>query len=160
MNFIDNGKISNEYPVVLYYNGDEENLISSVIDNEELSQFIYKKFINLQSYAKTNVLAVTYFSDNDNEETEENVNKHNWTIEELHMLSTRADLKNKLLNDILIEISNIHGDCNTLTKVLMQNGLATSTIINYVRYKAQSYGLMKENVSELVKAEQEITNNI
>ena len=76
------------------------------------------------------------------------------------MLSQRADLKIKLLNDILIEISNIEGDCNTLIRMLMQNGLASSTIINYVRQKAQAYGFMKENVSELVKAVQEHINNL
>ena len=42
----------------------------------------------------------------------------------------------------------------------MQNGLASSTIINYVRQKAQAYGFMKENVSELVKAVQEHINNL
>ena len=160
MNFIDNGNITNEYPVVLYYNGDETNIISSIIDNEEISQFIYRKFINLDSYPKTVIYAVTYFADNDNEDTEEAVNKYKWTVEELHMLSQRADLKIKLLNDILIEISNIEGDCNTLIRMLMQNGLASSTIINYVRQKAQAYGFMKENVSELVKAVQEHINNL
>ena len=160
MNFIDNGNITNEYPVVLYYIGDETNIISSIIDNEEISQFIYRKFINLNSYPKTVIYAVTYFTDDDNEDTEEAVNKYKWTVEELHMLSQRADLKIKLLNDILIEISNIEGDCNTLIRMLMQNGLASSTIINYVRQKAQAYGFMKENVSELVKAVQEHINNL
>ena len=160
MNFIDNGNITNEYPVVLYYNGDEENIISSIIDNEEISQFIYRKFINLDSYPKTVIYAVTYFADDDNEDTEEAVNKYKWTVEELHMLSQRADLKIKLLNDILIKISNIEGDCNTLIRMLIQNGLASSTIINYVRQKAKAYGFMKENVSELVKAVQEHINNL
>ena len=64
MNFIDNGNITNEYPVVLYYNGDETNIISSIIDNEEISQFIYRKFINIDSYPKTVIYAVTYFADN------------------------------------------------------------------------------------------------
>ena len=160
MNFIDNGHITNEYPIVLYYNGDEVNIVSSIIDNEEISQFIYRKFINLNSYPKTVIYAVTYFTDDDNEDTEEAVNKYKWTVEELHMLSQRADLKIKLLNDILIEISNIEGDCNTLIRMLMQNGLASSTIINYVRQKAQAYGFMKENVSELVKAVQEHINNL
>ena len=103
---------------------------------------------------------MTYFADDDNENTEEAVNKYKWTIEELHMLSQRADLKIKLLNDILIEISNIEGDCNTLIRMLMQNGIASSTIINYVRQKAQAYGFMKENVSELVKTVQEHINNL
>lgn len=160
MNFIDNGSIANECPVVLYYNGDEASIMSSIIDNEELSQFIYRKFISLDSYPKTVIYAVTYFSDDDNEDTKETVSKYRWTVEELHMLSQRADLKIKLLNDILIEISNIEGDCDTLIKILMQNGLAPSTIINYVRQKAQAYGFMKENVSELVKAVQEHIDNL
>ena len=124
-----------------------------------MSQYIYKNFITLHSYAKTNIYAVTYFSD-DNAKTEETVEKRTWHIEELHMLQNRQDLCMKLLNDILIEISNERGNCETLVKELLQNNLSTTTIINYVRYKAQTYNMMKENVKELVNTVQNIINNI
>lgn len=159
VNFIDNGNIRNEYPIVIYYDGQENNIVSSIIDESELSQYIYRNFITPHSYAKTNIYAVTYFSD-DNSETEETVTKRMWRIEDLHMLSDRQDLCNKLLNDILIEITNERGNCETLIKELLQNNLSTTTIINYVRYKAQTYNMMKENIKILVNTAQEIINNI
>lgn len=159
VNFIDNGNIRNEYPIVIYYNGKEDGIVSSIVDEPELSQYIYKNFITPHSYAKTNIYAVTYFSD-DNVETEETVTKRMWRIEELHMLQNRQDLCTKLLNDILIEISNERGNCETLVKELLQNNLSTTTIVNYVRYKGQIYNMMKENIKELVNTVQNIINNI
>ena len=80
--------------------------------------------------------------------------------EVLESLDRLGEKLQQLRDENTQQKSKIEGDCNTLIRMLMQNGLASSTIINYVRQKAQAYGFMKENVSELVKAVQEHINNL
>lgn len=160
INFIDNGKIRNEYPVVIYYNGDEDALLPTIVNDEELSQYIYRNFITLKSYSKTNIYAVTYFSDDDDEDSTETVSKHTWRIEDINMLSINSDAKIKLLNDILTEITNDNGECKNLIKNLLQHKICATTIMNYVRYKAQTYQFAKDNIRELVKTAEEMIKTI
>ena len=160
MNFIDNGKIRNEYPVVIYYNGDEDALLNNIFNNEELSQYIYRNFINLKSYPKTNIYAVTYFSDGDDVDGIEIVNKHIWKIEDINMLKVNNDIKIKLLNDILTEITDDNDNCENLIKKLLHNKICTTTIVNYVRYKSQTYQFAKDNIRELVKTTEEMIKTI
>ena len=155
LNFKINGQIINDYPVVLYYNGDEESISNSFIENEELYDYIYRNLVTLKAYSHSEILDITYFSEDDNEGTEEKIDKHRWKIDELLMLSSHPDLKIKLLNDILIDIVNETDDTDTLIKKLKDNGLTNSTIVNFIRYKAQHYGFNNDNVVELVREIQE-----
>lgn len=159
MNFIDDGKIRNEYPVVMYYNGNEDELFNNIFNNEELSQYIYRNFITPKSYPKTNIYAVSYLCDGDIDGIEI-VNKHTWRIEDINMLNANFPVKLKLLNDILIEITNDSGDCKTLIKKLLQHNICATTIVNYIRYKAQTYQFVQDNICELVKASEEMIKTI
>lgn len=147
--------VINDYPVVLYYNGDESQITSSFVENEELYNYIRENLLTLKAYSNSIVLDITYFTDDDNEDTEEHVNKHSWKIDELFPLFKYPDLKSKLLNDILIDITSETNETRTSIRKLLEEGLAPSTIVNYVRYKSQQYNFNSENTIELVKEIQE-----
>jgi hypothetical protein len=147
--------VINDYPVVLYYNGDESQITSSFVENEELYNYICENLLTLKAYSNSIILDITYFTDDDNEDTEEHVNKHSWKIDELFPLSKYPDLKSKLLNDILIDITSETNETRTSIRKLLEEGLAPSTIVNYVRYKSQQYNFNSENTIELVKEIQE-----
>lgn len=147
--------VINDYPVVLYYNGDESQITSSFVENEELYNYICENLLTLKAYSNSIILDITYFTDDDNEDTEEHVNKHSWKIDELFPLFKYPDLKSKLLNDILIDITSETNETRTSIRKLLEEGLAPSTIVNYVRYKSQQYNFNSENTTELVKEIQE-----
>lgn len=147
--------VINDYPVVLYYNGDESQITSSFVENEELYNYIRENLLTLKAYSNSIILDITYFTDDDNEDTEEHVNKHSWKIDELFPLFKYPDLKSKLLNDILIDITSETNETRTSIRKLLEEGLAPSTIVNYVRYKSQQYNFNSENTTELVKEIQE-----
>lgn len=152
INFINtDSKVNiNDYPIVLYYNGDKSSILPSIINDEQLIKYMYNKFSNPSILPYINIYAVTYFTDDDKRDTKEEVNKYMWKLEDIYVFSSYPDLKYKILNDILIEITKTKGDNETLIKLMADNGLIEKTIINFIRYKAKSYNLSNENVTELI----------
>lgn len=160
INFINDTSLINTYPIIMYYNGDKENVVKSI--TEELSQFIYKNCISLDTYAKTKMYVVTYCTEDNSIDSDETTEKYLYNIEEMYKLSEHTDIKTKLLNEILNEFSNIIGDYDNIVRQLLSNNVTLQTIKHFVRHRAQEAMLLDENITELMKTFNETyeqTNN-
>ena len=52
--------VINDYPVVLYYNGDESQITSSFVENEELYNYIRENLLTLKAYSKIKLTKVFF----------------------------------------------------------------------------------------------------
>lgn len=152
INFINDQMIVNKHPIMMYYNGAEDDVATSLVSNEELSQYIYKNLITLMSYPSTDIYAVSYFS-NGNED-EEVVNKYQWKLQDIYRLDTWHAAREKLLYDILCGMTKMKNDTVIIIRELLNNGISEATISNYVRHEAEN--MTKDNVTELLHAVKEI----
>lgn len=158
INFITDNKAINTYPIIMYYNGDKNDIVSSI--KKELSQFIYNNCVSLNTYAKTVMYVVAYCTADTTTDSEETTEKYVYNIEDLYNLSEYDDIKTKILNEILQDFSNSNAnynsndysdDYNSIIRQLLTNNVSIMTIKHFVRYRAQEAEMSEDNITSLMK---------
>jgi hypothetical protein len=160
INFINDTKTINTYPVIMYYNGDKNNIVSSI--KKELSQFIYNNCVSLDMYGKTKMFVVTYCTADATTDSEETTEKYVYNIEDLYNLSEYDDIKTKILNEALQDFANINDDYVSIIRQLITNNVSMMTIKHYVRHRVQEVDISEDNITVLMKTFNETyerTNN-
>ena len=161
INFITDNKTINTYPIIMYYNGDKNNIVSSI--KKELSQFIYNNCISLNTYGKTKMYVVAYCTADTTTDSEETTEKYVYNIEDLYNLSEYADIKAKILDEILQDFCNINDDYNSddynsIIRQLVANNVSMMTIKHFVRHRAQETEMSEDNITSLMKSFNETYN--
>lgn len=150
INFIADSKTINTYPIIMYYNGDKNDIVSSI--KKELSQFIYNNCVSLNTYAKTAMYVVAYCTADTTTDSEETTEKYVYNIEDLYNLSEYDDIKTKILNEILQDFSNnLNDNHNSIIRQLLANNVSIMTIKHFVRHRAQEAEMSEDNITSLMK---------
>lgn len=137
-----NETVLNDHPLLMYYSGDEDNILTAFKDNTDFKEYLIKNAVHLNTYETCTIYYITYLSD-DADGTPEDTSKKEVSLSEIIPIS---DVYELLMYDAL----NISFGTHDIPEI-KNTGVARSTIINAVRHASLQSGLTHEHCTVLVK---------
>ena len=145
INFIkDDNEIINtteeKCPHLIYYSGKTENIESTILD--ELKNYIDNKILLLNNYLNVKISYISYYSDDDNKESEETITKGVINIKNAYQLNDK--LIGRFLKEILTKfVQDDSIDFNmpleTIITQIINNGINKMTLVNFVRKHIEEF---------------------
>ena len=142
INVKSNNEVINDYPLLMYYAGDADSVVSSFKSDEAFQEYLIKNCVHLNTYETSVIYYITYLSD-DNDGTPENTSRHEVNLYDIIPVENIYEI---LMNDALDVSFSTHD-----IQEIKSTGVASSTIINAVRHAALQSGISRERCSVLVK---------